>query len=81
LDQPDLRTVVLSLGRCLSWRYQEIGETLWHDGWAGLIPRSAARPEAFVVSLFAADWPPSGCVPERAIEIKDAPVPPAGTTT
>jgi RES domain-containing protein len=61
--------------------YQTVGETLWREAWPGLIARSAARPEAFVVCVFAGDWPPDGCKPARAIEIADVPAPPTGMTT
>jgi hypothetical protein len=61
--------------------YQPVGERLWRDGWAGLITRSAARADAFVVCVFAAQWPPPGCAPTRAIEITDVPAPPSGMTT
>jgi RES domain-containing protein len=61
--------------------YQDIGETLWREGWPGLISRSAARPEAFVVCVFADDWPPSGCTPKRAIQISEVPTPPTGMAT
>jgi hypothetical protein len=30
---------------------QELGEKLWREGWAGVVTRSAARPEAFVVCI------------------------------
>lgn len=61
--------------------YQQVGETLWREGWPGLITRSAARPEALVACVFAQTWPPEGCRPNRAIEITEAPTPPTGMTT
>jgi RES domain-containing protein len=61
--------------------YQRIGETLWQEGWPGLLTRSAARPHALVVCVFANDWLPAGCTPVREIEIADVPPPPAGMTT
>jgi RES domain-containing protein len=61
--------------------FQAVGEGLWREGWHGLITRSAARPEAFVVCAFANDWPPRGCVPKQAVEISEVPVPPTGMTT
>jgi len=65
-----------------SWPpYQRLGENLWREGWTGLLTRSAARPEAAVVCVFAGDWPPAGCNPVRAIEIADVPPPPMGMTT
>jgi hypothetical protein len=61
--------------------YQEIGEVLWREGWPGLVTRSAARPEAFVVCIFADEWPPAGCVPKQAVEVGEVPPPPTGMTT
>jgi RES domain-containing protein len=61
--------------------YQELGEMLWRDGWAGLIAPSAARPEGRVVCIFADRWPPEGCTPLRTEEITETPPPPRGMTT
>jgi RES domain-containing protein len=61
--------------------YQHIGETLWKDGWAGLLTRSAARPHALVACIFANEWPPAGCTPARTVEITEVPPPPTGMTT
>jgi RES domain-containing protein len=68
-------------GRRMWPPYQRIGETLWHEGWRGLLTRSAARPHALVVCIFANDWPPTGCTPLRTIEITEVPPPPTGMTT
>lgn len=90
LDLADLRSArrLAALGLDLpspgrrTWRrYQQVGETLWREGWTGLVTRSAARPEAFVVCVFAEEWPPDGCAPKRAIEITHVPVPPTGMMT
>lgn len=90
LDLADLRSVrrlrALGLDQPAPGRrtwppYQALGEALWREGWAGLIARSAARPEAFVACIFADQWPPRGCEPARAMEITDVPAPPAGMTT
>jgi RES domain-containing protein len=61
--------------------YQRIGETLFQEGWAGVLTRSAARPHALVVCIFANGWPPAGCTPVRAIEMATVPPPPTGMTT
>lgn len=61
--------------------YQRIGEMLFQEGWAGLLTRSAARPQAHVICIFASNWPPAGCSPVRAIELTEAPPPPTGLTT
>lgn len=90
LELADLRSVArlakLALelpapGRATWPPYQDVGETLWREGWAGLITRSAARPEAFVVCVIADDWPPAGCVPKRIVEVDEVPPPPTGMTT
>lgn len=65
-----------------TWRpYQDVGERLWREGWAGLITRSAARPDAFVACVFAAAWPPPGCSPRQVVEVREIPPPPTGMTT
>jgi RES domain-containing protein len=65
-----------------SWSaYQQVGETLWRDGWHGVLAPSAARPTASAICVFCDDWPPSGCVPRRAVEITEAPPLPTGMTT
>jgi RES domain-containing protein len=72
LPQPGRRT----------WRpYQRIGETLWREGWAGVLSHSAARPHALVVCIFANEWPPADCTPVRTVEITEVPPPPTGMTT
>lgn len=90
LELADLRSVarLAALGVDLpapgrrTWpSYQQIGETLWLEGWAGLITRSAARPEAFVVCVFTDVWPPTGCVPRHVTEVSDVPAPPTGMST
>ncbi len=35
--------------------YQQIGETLWREGWPGLLAPSAARPTSLVLCLFIGD--------------------------
>jgi RES domain-containing protein len=61
--------------------YQAVGERLWGEEWAGLIAPSAAHPGSLVICLFAADWPPSGCVPLDASTVDTIPPPPRGMTT
>jgi RES domain-containing protein len=61
--------------------FQRIGELLWREGWAGLIAPSAARPDAFVVCVFAGSWPPKGCQPVNASTIVAVPPPPRGMRT
>ena len=46
--------------------YQEVGETLWREGWPGLLASSAARPrDGRVLCLFRE--PNVGCEPDRGI--------------
>lgn len=61
--------------------YQNAGEQLWREGWAGLIAPSAARPGSLVVCVFAAVWPPPGCTPLDASTVEKIPPPPRGMTT
>jgi RES domain-containing protein len=65
-----------------SWPpYQQVAETLWRDGWRGVLAPSAARPTAQVICVFCDDWPPDSCVALRAIEITGTPPPPTGMAT
>jgi RES domain-containing protein len=52
---------------------QDVGEALWREGWRGVLAPSAARPTAQAICVFCDDWPPSSCLPLRAVEITDAP--------
>jgi RES domain-containing protein len=61
--------------------FQRVGEQLWREGWAGLVAPSAARPEARVVCVFAASWPPAGCEPLKASTVVAIPPPPRGMRT
>lgn len=91
LDLADLSDIDLLHGVALdrprpsrnTWpAYQQVGEQLWHEGWAGLIAPSAAHPGSLITCVFASsDWPPSGCLPLDASTIKAIPPPPPGMTT
>jgi RES domain-containing protein len=61
--------------------YQEVGERLHADGFAGLIAPSAARPDGLVLCVFAPA--PAGALrtPEPPRRIDEAPPPPRGLTT
>jgi RES domain-containing protein len=61
--------------------FQEVGERLWRDGWAGVLAPCAARPSAQVLCVFANAWPPAGCRPVRIEKIAEVPGPPTGMTT
>jgi RES domain-containing protein len=61
--------------------YQQVGEQLWREGWAGLIAPSAAHPGSLIVCVFATAWPPAGCTPLNANTVKAIPPPPRGMTT
>jgi RES domain-containing protein len=56
--------------------FQDTGETLWREGWAGLLAPSAARPDHGVLCVFTTSWPPTGCTPLRSVEIAELPSPP-----
>lgn len=65
------------------WRaYQEVGEALAADGWAGLVAPSAARPAGLVVCLFRGTGAVAGirAVPPPT-HVDQAPAPPRGMTT
>lgn len=66
-----------------SWgRFQEVGEALWAEGWAGLIAPSAARRSGLVLCLFRENGFIRGAAPEPpALEITRAPAPPTGMRT
>ena len=48
-------------GRATWPPYQDVGEILWREGWAGLLAPSAARPEGRIACIFATSWPPEHC--------------------
>jgi hypothetical protein len=68
-------------GRATWPPYQDVGEALWREGWAGLLAPSAARPDRRIACIFATSWPPEHCTPIRADEITEPPPPPQGMTT
>jgi hypothetical protein len=81
-----LRRVGLALPRPgrKTWRpYQEVGETLWHEGWPGLLAPSAARPQdGLVLCLFRGAARIVGARPVSPPRVvRDPPAPPAGMTT
>jgi RES domain-containing protein len=61
--------------------YQQVGEQLWREGWAGLIAPSAAHPDSLITCIFANTWPPTGCTPLDVNTVKAVPPPPRGMTT
>jgi RES domain-containing protein len=66
-----------------SWPpYQEVGETLWKEGWHGLLAPSAARPDGVVLCLFVEEPAISPAKPVPPPRIVTAPpVPPTGMRT
>lgn len=66
-----------------TWRaYQRVGESLWRDGWQGLLAPSAARPQGLVLCLFVADpvrLPARPLRPPRTVA--EPPAPPQGMRT
>jgi hypothetical protein len=63
--------------------YQQIGERLASDGWAGLLAPSAARPEHLVLCLFrtAAGTVPAARPLPPPRRVDEPPAPPTGMTT
>lgn len=62
--------------------YQEIGETLWKQGWRGLLAPSAARASGLVLCLFVEDptvLPAQSVPPPRVMT--EPPAPPIGMRT
>jgi len=62
--------------------YQRVGETLWNEGWLGLVSPSAARPEGLVLCLFineAGSFPVEPIPPPIVVE--EPPAPPQGMRT
>lgn len=61
---------------------QEVGETLWREGWRGLLAPSAARPEGLVLCLFRDHERIRGARPVPPPRVfEQAPAPPTGMTT
>jgi hypothetical protein len=62
--------------------YQNVGETLWQEGWQGLLAPSAARPEGLVLCLFVEDpavLPAQPVAPPTVVT--EPPVPPTRMRT
>jgi hypothetical protein len=62
--------------------YQNIGETLWNEGWPGLLAPSAARKSGLVLCLFVEDpslLPVQPIPPPRVVT--EPPAPPTGMRT
>lgn len=62
--------------------YQQVGETLWREGWPGLLAPSAARADGLVLCLFVHD-PANLPVQPRppALVVREPPAPPTGMRT
>jgi RES domain-containing protein len=65
------------------WRaYQEIGEQLASEGWAGLLAASAARPTGTILCLFRTEQTINRATPTAAKRtINEPPPPPTGLYT
>jgi hypothetical protein len=63
-------------------RYQDLGETLWKDGWYGLLAPSTARANGLVLCLFVEDplVLPAQPVPPPTV-VTEPPTPPTGMRT
>lgn len=62
--------------------YQRLGETLWQEGWDGILAPSAARPAGRVLCLFvnnAATLPATPIAPPATVS--EPPAPPIGMRT
>jgi len=62
--------------------YQTVGETLWKEGWHGVLAPSAARSDGLVLSLFVEDPNalPAQALPPPSV-VTEPPVPPIGMRT
>jgi len=62
--------------------YQQVGETLWQEGWPGLLAPSAARPDRLILCLFlTTDTPfPATPIPPAKV-VAEPPIPPTGMRT
>ncbi|MHB8619664.1 MAG: RES domain-containing protein [Chloroflexota bacterium] len=66
-----------------TWQpYQGLGETLWREGWNGLLAPSAAHPAGRILCLFIDDplALPAEPLPPPAV-VSEPPVPPTGMRT
>jgi RES domain-containing protein len=61
--------------------YQKVGETLWHEGWQGLLTPSAARPDGLVLCLFIAATALPAQPVGRPRAVAEPPAPPTGMRT
>lgn len=62
--------------------YQEVGETVFAEGYAGLIAPSAARPEGLVLCVFERDEGLPGLTADEGPEVvADPPTPPRSPRT
>jgi hypothetical protein len=62
--------------------HQHVGETLWNEGWHGLLASSAARLSGLVLCLFVEDptnLPAQPVAPPKVVS--EPPVPPTGMRT
>lgn len=84
-DEDRLQRVGLPVprpGRSTWEPFQEVGESLHRQGWAGLRAPSAARPGWHVLCLFRTGDLVTGVTAHRPPErITEVPVPPTGMTT
>jgi RES domain-containing protein len=60
--------------------YQGVGETLYSEGWPGLLAPSAARPDGLALCLFVDDPLAARPVPPPAV-VSEPPAPPTGLRT
>lgn len=68
-------------GRSTWPAYQEVGEQLRADGFAGLVAPSAARPAGRALCVFMPPTPGALVATDTPRRVDDAPTPPRGLTT
>jgi hypothetical protein len=77
-----IRLMLPTPGRRTWPPYQGVGETLWNEGWRGLLAPSAARPQGLVLCLFIED---PNVLPARPVGrpkvVAEPPVLPSGMRT
>ena len=69
-------------GRAGRKPFQRVGETLWKEGWPGLVAPSAARPDGLILCLFiqSPDLLPAQPMGRPRV-VREPPVPPTGMRT
>lgn len=78
----ELDLPALAPGRKTWPTYQRLGETLWQEGWDGLLAPSAARPAGRILCLFVNDGAALPATPTPPpTTVSEPPAPPTGMRT